>query len=123
MRNQTCLAGRLTSPKYQHAIAGLVMARSTRWSLDIREHEFDDTEALGRALCGSTCLVSLNSLTLKDNSTENINRSLQRDRFCFYSVCVRSLLAFYFSFNGFLAVAGEQAVCPVFLEARISKYV
>jgi hypothetical protein len=57
------------------------MAMSTEWSLDIREHEFDDTEALRRAIAGSTCLVSLNSLSLKNAQTENISQSLQRDRF------------------------------------------
>jgi hypothetical protein len=71
---------RLVSAKHQHAIAGLVMAMTTEWSLDIRGHEFEDTEALRRAIFGSTCLVSLNSLSLKDAQRENINSSLQRDR-------------------------------------------
>ena len=71
---------RLVSAKHQHAVAGLVMAMSTEWSLDIREHEFDETEALRRAILGSTCLVSLNSLSLKDAQDENISRSLQQDR-------------------------------------------
>ncbi len=74
--------------QYQHAIAGLVMAMHTGWSLDIREHEFDDTQELHRALCGSTCLVSLNGLTLNNyikNGTnlkadQNINVLLQRNR-------------------------------------------
>ncbi len=56
------------------------MAMTTKWSLDIRGHEFEDTEALRRAIFGSTCLVSLNSLTLKDAQDENISQSLQRDR-------------------------------------------
>ncbi len=56
------------------------MAMTTKWSLDIRGHEFDDTEALRRAILGSTCLVSLNSLSLNDPQDENIRQSLQRDR-------------------------------------------
>jgi hypothetical protein len=70
----------LVSAKYQRAIAGLVMAKGTKWSLDIREHEFDDTEALRRALYSSTCLESLNNLSLMNEATANINKSLQRDR-------------------------------------------
>jgi hypothetical protein len=54
------------------------MAMTTEWSLDIQVHEFDDTKALLRAIIGSTCLVSLNSLSLKN--AENIKQSLQRDR-------------------------------------------
>jgi hypothetical protein len=54
---------------------------TTDWSLDMRDHEFDDTEALRRAILGSTCLVSLNSLSLKDSQKENINQSLQQDRY------------------------------------------
>ena len=76
----TVSGGRLASAKYQRAIAGLVMAQSSEWSLDLREHEFDETEALRRALWGTSCLVSLNGLVLKDNADVNINRSLQRDR-------------------------------------------
>ena len=71
---------RLVSAKYQRAIAGLVIAKNTEWSLDVREHEFDDTEALRRALAGSSCLVSLNGLSLKNNEHMNISSSLQRDR-------------------------------------------
>jgi hypothetical protein len=76
----TVSGGRLVSAKYQRAIAGLVMAQSTEWSLDLREHEFDETKTLHRALCVTSCLVSLNSLSLKDDSSMNINGSLQRDR-------------------------------------------
>jgi hypothetical protein len=71
---------RLVSPKYQRAIAGLVMARTTsEWRLDIRDHDFDDS-ALHRALLGSSSLVSLNRLTLMDDANLNISQSLQRDR-------------------------------------------
>jgi hypothetical protein len=56
------------------------MAMTTKWSLDIRGHEFEDTEALRRAIFGSTCLVSLNSLSRNDAQDENISQSLQRDR-------------------------------------------
>ncbi len=76
----TVSGGRLASAKYQRAIAGLVMAQSSEWSLDLREHEFDKTEALRRALWGTSCLVSLNGLALKDDAEVNINMSLQRDR-------------------------------------------
>ncbi len=55
------------------------MAKNTEWSLDIREHAFDDTGALHRALCCSTSLVSLNSLSLEDAS-DNFNLLLRRDR-------------------------------------------
>jgi hypothetical protein len=79
--------GRLASAKYQRAIAGLVMAQSIEWSFDLREHDFDDTKALLRALCATSCLVSLNSLSLKDDSKDDssrpsgrISETLQLDR-------------------------------------------
>ena len=71
---------RLVSDKYQRAVSGLVMARTALWSLDIREHEFKDTEALHRALCETSSLVSLNSLSLENNENANISQTLQRDR-------------------------------------------
>jgi hypothetical protein len=62
-------------------MAGLVMAKRTpEWRLDIRDHEFHDTDALHRALAGSAGLVSLNSLTLMDDDALNISQALQRDR-------------------------------------------
>lgn len=77
--------------KYQHAIAGLVMAKSItgsdnpnnaalEWTMDLREHEFKDTAALHRALCWSSNLVSLNSLSLENDQGRHIKETLQRDR-------------------------------------------
>ena len=84
---------RLVYDKYQYAIAALIMAKSISgsdgtintapgWRLDIREHEFKDTGALHRALCLSSNVVSLNSLSLEDDQNSNLNYILQRDR-CF----------------------------------------
>ncbi len=72
--------GRLVSKKYERAIAGLVMAMRTEWSLDVREHEFEETAALRRAISESSCLVSLNSLSLKNNADLNLSAALERDR-------------------------------------------
>ena len=79
--DESCFRVRLTADKYQQAIAGLVMARSTDWSLDIREHEFTDTGALCRALCSSSSVISFNNLSFHGNATRNSIRSLQRDRY------------------------------------------
>ncbi len=84
---------RLVSYKYQRAIAGLVMARSAPWSLDVREHEFNDTEALRRAICETSSLESLNSLSLRDDADRNISQILHRDRSLLLPLVLASALA------------------------------
>jgi hypothetical protein len=109
--------GRLVSKRYERAIAGLVMATSAAWSLDVREHEFEDTEALHRAICGSSCLVSLNSLSLKDNAQANLSESLQRDRSLLRMTRMLPLMP------DDAAAAGAQAAWPFFLGTRNSRRV
>jgi hypothetical protein len=65
--------------KYQRAVAGLVFAMTRRWHLDLRGHEFDEIDAIYRAVLGSTSLLSLNKLTVRNDESSNLASSVQRD--------------------------------------------
>jgi hypothetical protein len=70
----------LTYGKYQRAVAGLVFAMTSPWHLDLRGHEFDEIDAICRAVLWSTSLESLNKLTVHDDESSNLSSSVQRDR-------------------------------------------
>ena len=76
---------RLGDKKYQNAIAGLVLAKQEPWKLDIRGHDFEDFEALGRSLRTSNSLVSLNKLLVKDDqkNSKNLRILIQKRRYHF----------------------------------------
>ena len=75
---------RLTHPRYQYAIAGLIQAAGKPWALDVRHHGFEDDFTKGilrSSIRESDSLESFNRLSLKDDSDQNVSRGLSRDRF------------------------------------------
>ena len=75
-----CSAFSLTDLQYQRAVAGLTFAMASPWELDLRGHEYQQTDALRRAILGSTNLQSLNKLTVHGGEGANLSSSVQRDR-------------------------------------------
>ena len=59
---------------------------TVQWHLDLRGHEYEETDAVVRALLSSTSLESLNRLTVHGDESDNLARVIQRDR------CAKSLL-------------------------------
>ena len=53
---------------------------TSSWKLDLRGHEFKETDALFFAILGSTSLQSLNKLTFNGNGSSNLKEALQHDR-------------------------------------------
>ena len=71
-------------------MAGLIFAMSEPWHLDLRGNEFEETDAVVRALLSSTSLESLNRLTVNGKKYDNLARLIQRDR------CAKYLLSHIF---------------------------
>ena len=80
LKRQQSPCNRLTDKKYSQAVAGLVLAQSDRWRLDIRGIEPGDTAALSRALRATTALKSLNKLTIKKDEKQNFRFLIQKTR-------------------------------------------
>ncbi len=73
---------RMAEDKHHRAVAGLTFAMSTAWKLDLDGHKYEDTDALRRAVLGSTALESLNRLSVEGGDSKNLRESIQRNR-CF----------------------------------------
>ena len=80
LKRQQSPCNRLTDKKYSQAVAGLVLAQSDRWRLDIRGIEPGDTAALSRALRATTALKSLNKLNIKKDEKQNFRSLIQKTR-------------------------------------------
>jgi hypothetical protein len=72
---------RLTDAKYQRAIAGLVHAMKGPWLLDMREHNFKEVDSVSRAIHTNSSQLRLNSLSLKNDESANLKRTLQHNRY------------------------------------------